>query len=250
MRRRNWRSQVSILMLEWPCLYKPDMRPRSAKAGEIMPKTVEFFFDFVSPSSYLAYMALPRIADRADARVIWTPVHFSQMREAVGDRSPEAIEARTRWMAADAARWAGHYGIPFRHNSAFPVDTLPVLLGAVAFTDDPLIRPYCDTIFKALWVEDRDLSEAAVLDDVLDTLGMDPEIFRDRIGDPAIAAQLRANTDSAVSRGVFGVPSFITGENMHFGQDRLWMVAEDLGIPPVEAFEIALGGREAEPAEA
>lgn len=215
-----------------------------------MPKTVEFLFDFVSPSSYLAYMALPRIADRADARVVWTPVHLGDMPDAPGSAARPMTAARTRWVAEDAARWALHYGIPFRQNSAFPVDTKSILLGAVAFMDDPLIRPYCDVMFKALWADDRDLSQRAELDSVLDTLGMDPEIFHERIAAPAIQARLQENTDGAVARGVFGVPTFLVGENLHFGQDRLWMVAEDLGIPPVEAFEIALGGREAEPAEA
>lgn len=228
---------------------QPDMRPRCAKAGETMPKTVEFLFDFVSPSSYLAYMALPRIADRAGARVVWTPVHLRGIRESIDGPSPAMIAARTRWMVEDAARWAGHYGIPFQQNSAFPVNTLPILLGAVAFMDDPLIRPYCEVMFKAIWADDRNLSQKAELDSVLDTLGMDPEIFHERIADPAIEARLRENTENAVARGVFGVPTFLVGQSMHFGQDRLWMVAEDLGVPPVEAFEIALGGREAEPAE-
>lgn len=214
-----------------------------------MAKTVEFIFDYVSPGSYLAYMALPRIADRADARVVWTPVHLGDIPDAPGSAARPVNAARTRWMAKDAARWASHYGIPFQQNSAFPVDTLPILLGAVAFMDDPLIRPYCDVMLKALWVDNRDLSQRAELDTVLDTIGIDPEIFHDRIEDPSIRARLQENTEAAVARGVFGVPTFLVGENLHFGQDRLWMVAEDLGIPPVEAFKITLGGREAEPAE-
>lgn len=214
-----------------------------------MPRTVEFLFDFVSPTAYLAYMALPRIADHADAMVVWTPVYLTGISEAVGGATPPMIASRARWMAEDAARWARHYGIPFQPNSASPVDTLPILLGAVAFMDDPLIRPYCDVMFKAIWVEDRDLSQEAELNAVLDRLGMDPGIFHERIADPAIRERLRENTDDAVARGVFGVPTFFVGEKLHFGQDRLWMVAEDLGVPPVEAFEIALGGQEREPAE-
>src|SRR5690625_3249438 len=183
MRRPKWRSQVPILVLEWQ-----ERAARHAasiqKAGEIMAKTVEFLFDFVSPSSYLAYMALPRIADRADARVVWTPGHLGDMPDALGSAARPSTAARARWtaggagarpttaagprwMAEDAARWALHYGIPFQQNSASPVDTKSILLGAVAFMDDPLIRPYCDVIFKALWVDDRDLSRQSELDSIL-----------------------------------------------------------------------------------
>src|SRR5690625_838110 len=212
MRRPKWRSQVPILVLEWQ-----ERAARHAasirKAGEIMAKTVEFLFDFVSPSSYLAYMALPRIADRADARVVWTPVHLGDMPAALGSAARPLTAARTRWMAEDAARWALHYGIPFQQNSAFPVDTKSILLGAVAFMDDPLIRPYCDVMFKALWVDDRDLSRQSELDSILDTLGMDPEIFHERIADPAIHARLQENTDGAVARGVFRSEERRVGKN-------------------------------------
>lgn len=215
-----------------------------------MPKTVEFLFDFVSPASYLAYMALPKIIDRADASVIWEPVFLGGIMQATGNRPPGTVDAKARWMAADTERWARHYGIPYRRNSAFPVNTLAILRGAVAFMDDPLIRPYCDAMFNAMWVEDRDISQRAEIDAVLDTLGMDPEVFHERIAEQEIKDRLKANTEDAVARGVFGAPTFFVGDNMHFGQDRLWMVGEDLGIPPVEAFEIVLGGHELAPAEA
>src|SRR5690606_22660571 len=101
----------------------------------------------VSPASYLAYMALPKIVDRADASVIWTPVFLGGIMQATGNRPPGTVDAKARWLAADTERWARHYGIPYRRNSAFPVNTLAILRGAVAFMDDPLIRPYCDAMF-------------------------------------------------------------------------------------------------------
>lgn len=231
-----------------PCGADPSRTARS-KTGDPVTKSVEFLFDFVSPTSYLAYMALPRIADRAGASVTWTPVLLGAIMQATGNRPPIGVAAKGRWMAADIARWAHHYGLAFRHNAAFPVSTLAVMRGAVAFEDDPVIRPYCDAMFNAMWVEDRDLSRDAEIDAVLGTLGIDPDIFHERIADPAIKDRLKANTDGAVARGVFGAPTFFVGDVMHFGQDRLWMVGEDLGIPPVEAFEIVLGGHGAAAAE-
>ncbi len=214
-----------------------------------MTKTVEFLFDFVSPTSYLAYMVLPRIADRADAHVTWTPVFLGGIMQATGNRPPGTVDAKRRWMADDMARWVQHYGIPYKRNSAFPVNTLTILRGAMAYLDDPVLRYYCDAMFHAMWVEDRDLSQRAEIDAVLDGLGMDPQIFHERVAEPAIKERLKANTDDAVARGVFGAPTFFVGDAMHFGQDRLWMVAEDLGIPPVEAFELILSDQTAVSAE-
>lgn len=203
-----------------------------------MTKTVEFLFDFVSPTSYLAYMVLPRIADRADAHVTWTPVFLGGIMQATGNRPPGTVGNKGKWMADDMARWVRHYGIPYKRNSAFPVNTLTILRGAVSFLDDPVLRYYCDAMFHAMWVEDRDLSQKAEIDAVLETLGMDPEVFHERVAQQEIKERLKANTENAVARGVFGAPTFFVGDNMHFGQDRLWMVAEDLGIPVGDAFAL------------
>lgn len=215
-----------------------------------MTKTVEFLFDFVSPTSYLAYMVLPKIVERADAYATWTPVFLGGIMQATGNRPPGTVDNKGRWMAADMARWVQHYGLPYKRNSAFPVNTLTILRGAVAYIEDPVIRPYCDAMFRAMWVEDRDMSQKAEIDAVLNTLGMDPEVFHERVAEQAIKDRLKANTETAVARGAFGAPTFFVGDAMHFGQDRLWMVAEDLGIPPVEAFELILGGDQPALAEA
>lgn len=216
-----------------------------------MSKSVEFLFDFVSPTSYLAYMVLPKIIDRAEeAYVTWTPVFLGGIMQATGNRPPGTVDAKGRWMAADMARWVEHYRIPYRRNAAFPVNTLTVLRGAVAYLDDPVIRYYCDAMFQAMWVEDRDLSQKAEIDAVLEKVGIDPRIFHERVAEPAVKERLKANTEDAVARGVFGAPTFFVAGNMHFGQDRLWMVAEDLGIPPVEAWELILAGYEPAMAEA
>ena len=209
-----------------------------------MSKTVEFLFDFVSPTSYLAYMVLPKIVDRADAMVTWTPIFLGGIMQSTGNRPPGTVENKGRWMQADMARWLAHYGIPFNRNSHFPFNSLVALRGAVAYMDDPVIRPYCDAMFRAAWVEDRNLAERAETDAVVDSLGIDPDSFHERIANQAVKDKLKDNTDGAVARGVFGAPSFFVGGNLHFGQDRMWMVAEDLGIPVAEAFAIMFAGGE------
>jgi 2-hydroxychromene-2-carboxylate isomerase len=189
-------------------------------------------------------MVLPKIIDRADAMVTWTPVLLGGIMQSTGNRPPGVVENKGRWMQADLERWVAHYGIPFRRNSHFPFNSLVALRGAVAYMDDPVIRPYCDAMFRAAWVEDRNLGERDEIAHVVESLGIEPEFFQERIADPAVKEKLKADTDGAVERGVFGAPTFFVGGNMHFGQDRMWMVAEDLGIPVAEAFALMFGGTE------
>lgn len=207
-------------------------------------KTVEFLFDFVSPTSYLACSVLPKIIDRAGAMVTWTPVFLGGIMQATDNRPPGTIESKGRWMRADMERWVAHYGIPFRRNSHFPFNSLTALRGVIAYKDDPVIRPYCDAMFRAAWVEDRNLADPAEIAAVLDTVCIDPDLFYERIAEQAVKDELKENTDGAVARGVFGAPTFFIGDAMHFGQDRLWMVAEDLGVPAVEAFALIVGERQ------
>ena len=159
------------------------------------------------PTSYLAYLVLPKIIDRADATVTWTPIFLGGIMQATGNRPPGTVENKGRWMATDLARWLAHYGLPFNRNSHFPFNSLTALRGAIAYMDDPVIRRYCDVMFHAAWVEDRNLGERAEIDAVLETLGMDPDFFHERAAEQSVKDKLKENTEEAVARGVFGAPT-------------------------------------------
>ena len=195
-----------------------------------MSKSVEFCFDFVSPASYVAYKVLPKIAAAAGTEIIWTPIFLGGVMRAQGNRPPGTVEAKGAWMRRDIARWAKLYGLDYQRNDVFPIMTVPHMRGALAYQDDPRFRPYCDAMFQAMWVDNVNLTEPAEIAKVLGKAGIDGAEFQARISDQAIKDRLKANTDGAVARGVFGAPSFFIGEVMHFGQDRMWMVAEDLGV--------------------
>ena len=195
-----------------------------------MPKTVEFCFDVVSPTSYIAYKVLPKIVEHAGAEILWTPIFLGGVMQATGNRPPGTIENKGRWMRSDMARWAAHYGLEFQRNPHFPVNTLAVQRGAIAYADDPVFSSYLEAMFAAVWVEARDLAQPEELAQALGRVGIAPDVFMQRVSDETIKAKLKNNTEDAVARGVFGAPTFFVGETMHFGQDRLFMVAEDLGV--------------------
>lgn len=193
-------------------------------------KSVEFFFDFGSPTAYLAYTQLPDIAKNADAQLVYRPMLLGGVFKATGNTSPAAVAAKGRWMNTDLPRWAKRYCVPFNFNPNFPINTLTLMRGAVGMQmhQPQEFDRYIKTVFKAMWVLPRNLGDVSELEGVLSEAGFDTAAFTAMVGDPAVKAQLVANTEEAVSRGVFGAPTCFVDGHMFFGQDRLDFVHEAL----------------------
>jgi 2-hydroxychromene-2-carboxylate isomerase len=193
-----------------------------------MPHPIEFLFDFGSPTTYLAHTQLPRLAAETGARVDYVPMLLGGVFKATGNQSPVMIPAKGRWMGHDIARFARRYGVPFRFNPNFPINTLTLMRGAVGLQmrePDRFMR-YAEAMFHAMWVEPANLGDPTVLASTLRAAGFDADAFVALVGDPEVKARLIANTEAAVARGVFGAPTMFVGDEMHFGQDRLDFVRE------------------------
>ena len=190
--------------------------------------TIEFFFDFGSPTTYLAHTQLPRIAAETGAALVYRPMLLGGVFKATGNASPVTVPAKGRWMGQDIARWARRYGVPFAFNPHFPINTLMLMRGAVGvqMKQPELFTPYVDAVFHAMWVEPRNLGDAAEAAAVLAPLGLSAEAFMALAGDAEVKTALVAATEEAVARGVFGAPTCLVGGQMHFGQDRLDFVRE------------------------
>ena len=195
-----------------------------------MTKAIEFFFDVGSPTSYLAFTQVPRIAREAGAGLVWRPMLLGGVFKATGNASPVAVPAKGRWMHDDIGRWAKRWGVPFAFNPHFPINTLTLMRGAAGLKlRAPADLPrYLDAVFRAMWVAPRDLGDAAELAEVLESAGFDPEAFGALVADAGVKAALVAATEEAVARGVFGAPTCFVGAQMFFGQDRLDFVREAL----------------------
>jgi 2-hydroxychromene-2-carboxylate isomerase len=194
------------------------------------PKTVEFHFDFGSPTSYLAYTQLPRIARETGSTLVWHPMLLGAVFKATGNASPVSVPAKGRWMTGDIRRWAKRWGVPFAFNPDFPINTLTMMRGAVGLQ---MRQPedfgrYVEAMFNAMWVAPRHLNDAAELAVVVAEAGFDPTAFQTLVADPEVKARLVANTEASVARGVFGAPTCFVGEQMFFGQDRLDFVRDAL----------------------
>ena len=193
-----------------------------------MSKSLEFFFDVGSPTTYLAWTQLPKIAAEAGATIIWRPMLLGGVFKATGNQSPVNIPAKARYMLQDLARYARRYGVPMTFNPHFPINTLTLMRGAAGYLDSERFARYVHTIFEALWVQQKNLGKPDVVAEVLSAAGFDPADFERLVNDETVKERLKANTEEAVKRGVFGAPAFFVGSEMHFGQDRLDFVAEAL----------------------
>ena len=191
-----------------------------------MHKTIEFFFDFGSPTSYLAFTQLPKIAADTGATLVWRPMLLGGVFKATGNTSPVSIPAKGKWMLGDMKLWARHYGVPLKFNPHFPINTLTLMRGAVGFQmrQPQDFARYLDVVYRAVWESQLDLGDPEVLAVTLHEAGFDGETFIALVSDAEVKAKLVGNTEEAVSRGVFGAPTCFVGEQMFFGQDRLEFV--------------------------
>ena len=192
-----------------------------------MAKSVDFYFDYGSPTTYLAWTQLPAIAKRTGATVNYKPILLGGVFQATGNRSPVEVAAKGKYMFEDLKWFAARYGVKYQRNAHFPINTLNLMRGALAALRDGSFTPYSDAIFKAIWVDDVNMNEAAEIGKVLAGAGLDAQKVIAATQEPAIKEALKSATEEAVKRGVFGAPTFFVGEHMHFGQDRLPYV-EDL----------------------
>lgn len=193
-----------------------------------MHKSVEFFFDFGSPTTYLAWTQLPKIAVAAGAEIVWRPMLLGGVFKASGNQSPVSIPAKAQYMLQDMARFAQRYGVPMNFNPHFPINTLTLMRGAAGYLGTAQFQPYLQAMFSALWVEQKNLGNPNVLAEVLTAAGLDPVEFERLTHDEAVKQRLKSNTDEAVARGAFGAPTFFIDDELHFGQDRLDFVAAAL----------------------
>jgi len=186
-----------------------------------MARTLEFYFDYGSPYSYLADTQVEAIAKRTGAALVRKPMLLGGVFKATGNASPMTVALKSKWSAFDLPMWAHYYGVPFNRNPHFPVNTLALMRGAAAAQIDGLFERYHPAMYKAMWIDGRNLNDIKEVAAVLTEAGFDAQKFGQRIQDQDVKDRLKATTDDAVGRGVFGAPTMFVENMMFFGNDRL-----------------------------
>jgi 2-hydroxychromene-2-carboxylate isomerase len=183
---------------------------------------VEFFYDVGSPYSYLAASRIEDLAARHQAVLAWRPFLLGGVFKTLGLTAPALQSpAKARWLLADLERWAARYGVPFRMNPHFPVNTLTAMRMIVAAEERGHQMPLMRRLFPAMWAEGEDLADPEVLVRLADEASVPGRSLLERTAAGHVKDRLRASTEEAVRRGAFGAPTIFLGDEMFFGNDRL-----------------------------
>lgn len=188
--------------------------------------TIEFFYDVSSPWTYYAYTRIEAFCERNNAELIWKPFLvggvFNKVNPSVYERRNNPVPPKDNYYQKDMRDWARYLGIDMIKPSVFPVNSVKALRGAFVAIEDGTVSAYSAACFKAYWCDDRDISQADVLLDIVRSVGMDADAFFDKIADDKYKQMLFATTNELIERGGFGSPTFfVNGDDMYFGNDRL-----------------------------
>jgi len=188
--------------------------------------TLEFFYDFVSPYSYLASTRVEAEVAKVGGTVRFRPFLLGGVFNATGNKAPIEVAAKGPYLATDCARWARRLGVPFVWPTRFPVLTVLPLRAAFAAEKAGKLVPYTHAVYRAYWGEGRDVSDPAVVADAATRAGLDGAGLVALA--PDFKEALKIQTQEAIDRGSFGAPTFFVGQEMFIGNDRLDFAIEAL----------------------
>jgi 2-hydroxychromene-2-carboxylate isomerase len=192
---------------------------------------VEFLFDFGSPNAYLAHQVVPDIERRTGAKFEYVPVLLGGIFKATGNQSPMQafghIPSKIAYERLETQRFVERHRLAkFQFNPFFPVNTLGIMRGAVAAQRRGELPRYMDAVFHHMWEAPKKMDDPAVIHAALKESGLDADALLAAAQTPEVKDGLIKNTEAAVARGVFGIPTFFVDGQIYFGKDRLRDVEE------------------------
>lgn len=188
-----------------------------------MSDPILFYFDFTSPYSYLASEKIDALAEKFGRKVQWRPILLGGVFKALGTVSLVKQPGMADYSVKDFARSARFLGLPYAQPATFPI--LTVAPSRVYYwlhgQDCALARRFAHEVFRAYFVEGRDIADTAVVVELAQKLGAGGTALEQGMSDPAIKERLRAETDAALAHGAFGAPWISVDGEPFWGADRL-----------------------------
>ena len=185
-----------------------------------MTKSIDFYFDFISPYSYLAYKKIEAINRNNKININFKPILLGGLHNLGGITAPAFNERKMKNMKKDCELIAFKNKIEFIWNTKFPINTLYLMRGYIA-TENLSKKRFFDTCFESYWKNNIDISDQENLNKILENCNINKEIFLNNINKQKIKDELKNLTKDAFEKDVFGAPTFIVNNKIFWGQDRL-----------------------------
>ena len=185
-----------------------------------MSKVIDFYFDFISPYSYIAHQKTKSINKKDEIEFNYKPILLGGLHKLGNITAPAFNERKMKNMKNDCELIAKKNKISFKWNDKFPINSLYLMRGFISI--DPKIKDqYLDACFDAYWKNNIDISIEQNVNDILDTCKLDKKKFFNQINEQQIKDKLKYLTDEAFELDIFGAPTFVVNKKIYWGQDRL-----------------------------
>lgn len=197
-----------------------------------MSKTIELIFDFVSPNAYLIWQPLKALAEKHGATIEITPAFLGGMHKLTGNAPPfirdAEVKGKNEYAMLELGRFVQKHGLSkFKMNPKFPFNTIALQRMLVALAPEKRAE-FIEALLPPIWEEGLDVTDSETLGKILQDGGFDAAELLARTQDPAIKKVLIDNTENAVARGAFGIPTLYIDGEMYFGKERLGQIDEQL----------------------
>ena len=186
-----------------------------------MIKSFDFYFDFVSPYSFLAHKEIIKIEKKNSVKIKYKPILLGGLHNLHGIKAPAFIPAKAKHMIRDCKLIAEKNKIKFKFNSYFPIRSLNLMRGVLIAEEDNYKSYYIDSIFNAIWQDGLNMNDENIIQKILKNLNVNPKTFLLRSASSSIKDSLRKKTSEAYEKGIFGAPSFVSNNKIFWGQDRI-----------------------------
>jgi 2-hydroxychromene-2-carboxylate isomerase len=186
-----------------------------------MIKPFDFYFDFISPYSFLAHKEIRKIESKIDIKIKYKPILLGGLHNLHGIKAPAFIPAKAKHMIRDCKLIAERNNVKFKFNSYFPIKSLNLMRGVLVAEEDNIKNYYIDNIFNTVWQDGLNMNDEIIVHKVLKNLNVNPKTFSLRSTSSLIKDSLRNKTNEAYEKGIFGAPTFVSNNKIFWGQDRI-----------------------------